>query len=473
MKNILPFFLLAALAFVSACAKPLESLEPQASKAADQITCDDAQSALFDVAYASLIDLKTIPQKSELVALFEKVIAEKQLPIQSDLILKIVEDFYQVILNQSATDTQSLLQKVAAAEIGSRVDAEAEQVQKDLANIQTQWKKIVAESGASCPRNGEVANTTTTTVGTRTNHPIVSGANKTLGVAYQSCEAVRKPAMTAATPNLQGISIVGTHPDGVGRKRVVGDLPALLRTDYYLKDFQLAANCKDVRKSPLIYDYGGKPNTPSSGTSMDLFTNAGDGTTVLGIDCSGYVFTSIATAGLKLDPAKKLKPVLVHGINAVMYKEPVQNGMPCFDKISVGTVGTLKAGDIGAKSGHIVIVESVGEDPLGISKATTEAQCNAITAKNFDFVVAQSSPSKEGVGINKYVAKDYLQESEGMKVGFEKYAREACKAKLKNTNVILSGQEVQVIRHKMTAACMDQPIQLVGEACVSSCSASF
>lgn len=470
MKNILPFFLAAATAFVTACAKPFEALEPQASKAVEQITCDHAQSALYDVVYASLIDLQTVPQKTELVDLFSRVIESKKLSVPSDLLLKMVEDFYQVILSQSASDAQSMLQKVAAAEIGSQENAEAEQVQKDLSEIQARWKSVVQESGAECPR--ETVETTTTTVRSR-NHPIVSGANKTLGVAYQSCEAVRKPAMTVQTPNLQGISITGTHPDGVGRKRVIGDLPALLRTDYYIKDFQLGANCKDIRKSPLIYDYGGKPHTPSAGTSMDLFINAGDGTTVLGIDCSGYVFTSIATAGLKLDPNKKLKPVLVHGINAVMYKEPVKNGMPCFEKISVGTVGTLKAGDVAAKSGHIVIVESVGADPLGISNATTEAQCNALTSKNFDFIVAQSSPSKEGVGINKFVAKDYLLESAGMRTGFEKYAREACKAKLKNSNVTLTGQEVQVIRHKMTAACIDQPVQLVGEACVSSCSASF
>lgn len=470
MKHAILFLFLTLMA----CSRSLEQLQPKAEIAVNRWACGDFQSALFDVVYVALIDLKTIPTKTEFVQLFESILLEKKSNIHREEFLKTVEEFYETIISQSHEGVDSMLQKVAAAELGSQENEEAQKVQRDLNIIKQRWSEIVIQNQGQC--DSATAQTKTLSLKTHAStgfakNPVSYGAEKILAVAYQSCEALRRPAMVSETPVTEGIAIVGTAPDGVGKKRVIRDLPALLRSNYYLQDFDSSTQCKDIRQSPLIYDYGGKPSTPTSRNILDVFTNAGNGTGVLGVDCSGYVFSAIATAGLKLDPNRKLKPVLVHGINAVLYKEPEQNGMPCLTKIAVGIEGTLRAGDIVAKTGHVLIIDSVGVDPLGIKKALTIEQCNQITSSSFDFIVAQSSPSKNGIGINKFVGKDYLGESPTMKVGLEKYARTACKAKLKGENILLSGQDIQVVRHKLTAECMDDPIPLVGEACVAGCTA--
>ena len=64
-----------------------------------------------------------------------------------------------------------------------------------------------------------------------------------------------------------------------------------MATNYYYQGVNQGSSCKDIRKFPLIYDYGGKPNTDSG--TLNFFVNSGDGTSVLGIDCSGYVFSAI------------------------------------------------------------------------------------------------------------------------------------------------------------------------------------
>lgn len=451
-----------------ACSRSFESLQPKADEAVSRWACSDLQSSLFDVAYAALIDLKIVPTKTDFVQLFDRNLAERPtVDFNREEFKKNIGDFYEIILNQTHDSVPMMLQKIAAAELGSQEDEQAREVQKDLARLKQRWSEVVIANQGQCASLSKK----TLIKKESFKNSVTYGALKTFATAYQSCEVISKPAMVFETPGVKGIAIIGTSPDGAGRKRIIADLPALLLSDYYLQDFSLKPQCRDVRKSPLIYDYGGKPDTPTSQNVLDLFTNSGSGTAALGIDCSAYVFTVIASAGLKLDPERKLKPVLVHGINAVLYKEPQQNGMPCLEKIRVGENGTLKAGDIAAKVGHVLILDSVGADPLGIGKATTVDQCNRLTSDGFDFVVVQSSPAKNGIGLNKFVGKDYMLESPAMKSGFEKYAREACKARLKGQDVLISGQEVQLVRHKLTAECIDEPVQLVGEVCVQECAA--
>lgn len=489
-KCCIKCLLALAIVLLVGCSKPLESLQPKAEQAVQRWACDDLQSSLFDVAYAALIDLKTIPTQAEFLKLFEGISSQKKTEFDQVEFLKTIGDFYEIILSQSHDGVESMLEKVAAAELGSQENAEAQKVQRDLSAVKQRWLEAVAKNQGKCepsvdnnveiPEKGpEGAPTENPGAKAKENlkkvinqNSIVYGAAKTLATAYQSCEASNKLPMNSETPEVQGIGIIGSFPGGMGQMRVIQNLQELLRSNYYFQRFQPSEKCIDVRKSPLIYDYGGKPYTPTAKNVINLFINAGLGTAALGIDCSAYVFTAIAAAGLKLSPEKKIKPILVHGINAVLYKEPEKNGMSCFEKISVGEAGTLRAGDIAAKKNHVMIIQSVGADPLGIAKAKTAVQCSQITSRNFDFVVAQSSASKNGIGINRFVAKDFLKESYVMRTGLEKYAQAACNARLQGRNILISGLEVQVIRHKLTASCIEQPIELVGESCVSDCLAN-
>jgi hypothetical protein len=299
------------------------------------------------------------------------------------------------------------------------------------------------------------------------------GMRWSFATAYQTCSAVRKPAMTVSTPNVQGISIIGTHPDGVGFKRKISNVDQLLNSHYYYKGETPAPQCHNFLQSPLIYDYGGKPN-PVNSTTLDFFSNAGSGQTVLGTDCSGLVFSAIATAGLRVKSSKTLEARNVLGLSSSMFLEPDKNGLTCFDYVSMNKNQTIFPGDIAAVNGHVLMVGETGVDPLGISKITNRNSCSNITAEDFNFEVWQSSPDKDGIGINRFKASDYVKwGSSKMRNGFVAYAIEACKAKFDGTTVKPRPSTFSLIRHKGTSDCRATRITLAKESCIQECTGLF
>ena len=301
--------------------------------------------------------------------------------------------------------------------------------------------------------------------------PEIYGARRVLATAYQSCDVMKLQPMTESTPNVAGIKVVGRHPSG-GNRRQIASLPQLVGSDYYIKGQTLAKNsCFEVRNSPLIYDFGGKPYTSSQNTKvLDMFKNAGTGEAVLGIDCSAYVFSSLMAAGLKTDPSREMKGSLVLAYGSGAFKEPQSNNMKCLQKISVTKTASIAAGDIVAINGHVVMIDEVGADPFGLKKITKSADCTTakLSAKNFDFVIAQSSPSKSGIGINRFAARDYLDTSTTIKLGLQAYAVAACRAQY-GLAANLNSPSLSVVRHKRTAECKMAPLELAKQECTDSC----
>jgi hypothetical protein len=487
MQKIL---LLSVLIALVSCRQNFSSVDPAVENSIANVTCPQSESYLYDVLYKSLVDLNEVPSEKELRDAFERALgASAKWHADESQFLNLVSEFYQILLKVPSASPQDLLQKVTAAEIGDQSNDDSKQVQAQLQQFKIKWKQYTSQLDVECPTNPpavippepETETPTTPTPTTPTVPPVDSVATKNvlsvsaravLVTAYQNCAAVRVPALTQSTQDVQGISRVGVHSDGIGAKRQITDLGALLRTDPYLSSVETNSSCQNVRSNPPIYDYGGKPYTTADANSkLDLFKNAGTGTSVLGIDCSAFVFSAIASSGLKLDPDQKMKAIFVHGISSTMYMNPADNGMRCLSKVKMGVSGTLKEGDIVAISGHVFLIDSVGKDPLGISKAQTSAQCADLTASGFDFVIIQSSPSKNGVGINRYRGADYLAEEPTIRKGFEAYAKQACLAKYQKTDVLMKAENFQIIRHSQASNCKDQRIALVGESCAQACSA--
>ncbi len=482
MQKIL---LLSVLISLVACRQNFSSVDPAVENSIANVTCPQSESYLYDVLYKSLVDLNEVPSESELRGAFEKALGtSSQWHADDSQFLDLISEFYQILLKMPATNPQDLLQKVTAAEIGDQSTDDSKQVQDQLQQFKAKWKQYTSQLDMECPAtppaavpsDPETESTTTTTFpsgqNAATRNVLSVSARSVLVTAYQSCGAIRVPALTKATPDVQGISRVGVHADGIGAKRQITDLNAFLRTDPYLSVLDTSASCQNVRSNPPIYDYGGKPYTTSDANSkLDLFKNAGTGTSVLGIDCSAFVFSAIASSGLKLDPDQKMKAIFVHGISSTMYMNPTDNGMRCLSKVKMGVSGSLQEGDIVAIKGHVFMIESVGKDPLGISKAQAAVQCATLTSSGFDFVIIQSSPSKNGVGINRYRGADYLSEEPTIRKGFEEYAKQACLAKFQKTDVLMKADNFQIIRHNQASNCKDQRIALVGESCAQTCSA--
>ncbi len=300
----------------------------------------------------------------------------------------------------------------------------------------------------------------------------VFGSRWTFATAYQSCQSVALPDMDTQTPELQGIKITGKHSDGVGSKREIASLSQVQNTHPYIKTVtSYGEGCFNVRSNPLIYDYGGKPyGTTAADSPIDLFKNNGSGTKVLGIDCSGYVYTSMATAGLRLKSGRALKASDSWAWGSGSYVDPEKNGLTCLSRISVTPTGSLKAGDIVAVYGHVLLIDKAGADPFGISSVRTAEECSKINYTGFDFTVAQSSPSKGAVGINFFDARVYLPTSSKMQEGLEKYAYYACLAKVNGKTYTPNLGTLSVVRHKGTSECLAPRVALARESCIQSCS---
>ncbi|HEX4926056.1 MAG TPA: hypothetical protein VFV50_18325, partial [Bdellovibrionales bacterium] len=291
-------------------------------------------------------------------------------------------------------------------------------------------------------------------------------------VSYQSCQAQSQPALTDDVGDVRGISIIGDHPAG-GKKRVISDLNAYVSSNYYLKAITETSNrCLPIKKNPLIYDFGGKPHANSAENSkLDFFKNAGSGTETLGVDCSGFVFSALATSGLKLKKDGRLKAISVFGVSARMYMAPKENGLTCIEPVKLTATNVLRRGDIIAQSGHVVMVDTAGADPFSVGGIEKAEDCTGarLSPRRFDFVIVQSSPTKGGIGINKIRAADYLQENTKMANGLREYAVAACKARFGVSHTVKTTDAV-IVRHAGTSECMDTRVPLQNEECVASCS---
>lgn len=305
----------------------------------------------------------------------------------------------------------------------------------------------------------------------QTTSPAVIGLRKAFATAYQSCESLQLKPMTSDVPDVEGVENNGRYPNSVtGHYVKITDPQAVARTHYYIKESRPAPGCLDVKSYPMVYDYGGKPNTKDG--DLNYWKTSNGGSPGLGIDCSGYVFTSLAAGGLRLKSGKALKVGEVHQYPARMYVHPDQSGFTCLEPKKMGISGTLKPGDILASDYHVAMVESVGPDPLGLKR---HPDCVSINYRDFDFVIAQSSPDQNNIGINKYEAREYLSSFSTFlfRWGLERYAREACEAQRKKANVVTAIKYFGISEHTMTESCLQDALPLRGESCIQACPEIF
>lgn len=506
---------MSASVLLAACGQQYPAaINGMASQTVSDIACKNQQleEKLYDGLKSYLIEQKTIPTANELKSAMRtqvdqlaqnnpRMTSAQVARLQGDLDSLVDSLLSEAPQGERVETPEQLLGLLSGIDVGDRSTTFRAYIQDRVRSNFNQLSVTVKAMDLECPSTDSSSGTTTaeggsTTAPVETSTPqieanpdyayhrkqaiaagvplAVFGERWALATAYQSCISLEIPALDNSVPDIKGIAITGKHSDGVGNKRSIASLTQVQATHPYLNQVtSYGSGCFNVRQNPLIYDYGGKPYATTSKTSpIDLFKNSGDGTSVLGIDCSGYVYTSMATAGLRLKEGRALKASDSWAWGSTSYVEPASNGLTCLSKITVTPSVSLKAGDIVAVPGHVIIIDKVGADPFGIAKAQSSSDCSKLTSDDFDFTVAQSSPSKEGVGINHSLAKDYLPTSEKMKAGLQKYAYYACLAKFNAKNYTPSLGTLSVVRHKGTTACTDTRVVLSRESCIQSCSSS-
>ncbi len=501
---------------MTACApQGYEAIEGMASQTVDDIACKDQklEEKLWDGLKTFLIEQKSIPQaadlKSALHDQLDKLAQDNSQLTTADLkrIQADLDNLVETLLSEApngerVATAEDLLLLLSAIDVGDRSTVFRSYMQTKVRSQFGKLEKTVqsfdlncntssgSEGGDKAPTTGSEKNpetgpaTSTEEVAAERNYEFhkqqalqsgdslaVFGGRWAFASAYQSCQSLQAPSMNAQTPDIEGVKITGTHSDGIGSKRMIASLSDVQRTHVYIKDLStVAQGCFNVRSNPLIYDYGGKPyGTTASNSPIDFFKNNGSGTSVLGVDCSAYVYSSLATAGLRLKEGRALKASDSWAWGSRSYLEPANNGLTCLAKIKVTPQESLKAGDVVAVSGHVLLIDKVGSDPFGIKSVSKESDCSKLASNVFDFVVAQSSPSKGGIGINYFEARDYLPTSDKMRTGLEKYAYYACLAKFNGKTYTPSLGTLSIIRHKGTTACIAPRVPIAKEACIQEC----
>ena len=153
-----------------------------------------------------------------------------------------------------------------------------------------------------------------------------------------------------------------------------------------------------------------------------------------------------------------------------MFADPGANGLSCLAPVTMNKNLWLQSGDIVALPGHVFMIDQVGSDPFGLQGILSKSQCTPqlIRVANFDFSVIQSSPSKGGVGINRILAKDYLETSDKFREAFVDFAVRTCKAKFGEKPGLAKGIAT-ITRHLGTPECFDREIALARESCLRNC----
>ncbi len=307
----------------------------------------------------------------------------------------------------------------------------------------------------------------------RNTHPLVYGAKKVMATAYQSCSVLDLPLMNNQQETI-GVHVQSKHSNNRGYQRNISNLKEVNQSHYYLSQLNIPENtqCLNIHASPLLYDYGGKPST--SMDSINLFQNSGSGSQILGVDCSGFVSTAMATAGLRVKQKMSIRPIHVKGINSWMIKNARQNQLSCLEKQNISRQNPLQPGDIIASNNHVVIVDMTdeNEDSFSLARINSSDNCHSskIKTKLFNFSIIQSSIHNNSVGINRMHIVESLSLMDNAFInGLKRVASRACYEIFgidnhKNIN------EISILRHTIhEPSCRDREIYLERQECLQSC----
>jgi hypothetical protein len=487
-KSYLKIAFSIPLLAIQACSSSLSS-QDVARLALEVGSCDTFETLFHDKLQSSFQKTNELPDVDDVVTDFEEAIKGKLLETEVDEV-KLREmknnlrSLYSIIVSEAEKDpslkdlVKLEYQTHENQDLQNKYNLSLNSYVENLKSQNDNCNPLAVEDIQPVEEEGETEEAREPLpfyeeLKAKTN-PAQYGAIKSFSVAYQSCTAHSQKPIDNSSERLEGVTRIGTHPAG-GGIRVITDKNDVLRTHPYIVNNRVPASsrCADPEANPKIYDFGGKPYaTSDENSTLNYFIDSGTGSKEFGVDCSGYIFTALMSAGLKLATNKPLRARGVYATPARAWKN-LGSSMNCFAKVKAGeTTDVIKPGDIFASQGHIFIINKVGEDPLGVKRTIDRGEsCNSITHDDFDFTLFQSSPTNGAIGLNHMDGAYYLSGSSTMRLGFEKFARIHCNNLKNGTVQTPSISEASLIRHKMTPSCMEERvIELDYESCLERCS---
>lgn len=389
------------------------------------------------------------------------------------------KEFYQDVKYLSSVEKNSNLPELISL---LKVEDTDTPTRKDLVikykNKVNEISRNMQSMGYTCPTDGSdntdlggsdpkpAPGVITPTARELVTNDLIASMRKVLAVTYQSCEVLDRKPLNKDDKNIQGITEECCH-EGGGKIRHIDSLSQVQATHPYLQT-TYGKQCVNIRKNPLIYDFGGRPAfTRGSTGRLNFFINYG-GSEVLGYDCSAMVYTVVMGAGFRLKENKMFVASDVVAAQSRQFLDPDSKGWSCLDSVdfTTDTEEPLLEGDIASMDGHTFMIYRTGKDPYGIDNLT---DCKKIDSQNFDFDLMQSSPSKDGVGINVYSGKDYLLTNDTMEKGFVEYAKNYCERKKNAATKKIKLSYFSLVRLSTKTSCRMPSVAFENESCVQSC----
>lgn len=245
--------------------------------------------------------------------------------------------------------------------------------------------------------------------------PVAIGARKFLATLFQSCDALNNDS-TLQIQNGQNNKVKITKLAGVSRRNGNTGPRRIINREKYieshptLKQLKIKKDaglyppsgraCADALNNPPVYGYGSKANINRKG-EIELTTlgpgNSGkngariyDGVTPQAIDCSGLVSSILAMQGLKISPKHNDK-AQIYSTSMFKNQANAKTSETCLNHARFRGMESLLTGDlINVGGSHIVVVDSIGEDPLGIKKHSRTKTCKDLSVNSLDFTYIHS-----------------------------------------------------------------------------------
>lgn len=313
-------------------------------------------------------------------------------------------------------------------------------------------------------------------------HPAAIGARKLLASYYQSCSALDK-AIDQNTPRLRGVETVRSY--GAQKGVAGGKLRRLYNTQSYVESHSILKDlkndpqypgpqCRDVTQQPPLYGYGS--TAVARGGELKIF-QAGAGVVrssepSAAIDCSDFISVALASQGLKTG----FKTPPYERLTTTGFAQRMKAKNSCLAPSVVSPDDPIRPGDMINLSGsHIVMVDSVGSDPMGIDKHLRSNSCDKITPKDFNFTYIHSGAIKNSYGPSRVKAS--MHRSGVMWTSMALVARKLCVQKSRDQNGYLDSKalglssRMSLIRHKThVPECVgEKSMKIEGEQCISGC----
>ena len=316
-------------------------------------------------------------------------------------------------------------------------------------------------------------------------HPVAKGARKLLASFYQSCKAVDFP-IQYGQESTKGL-VSGSMIDGEssyfngGKMRKLNNPELFANTHPVLSVLKQEENypgpqCRDASEQPPIFAYGSR-KYPTRGSDEIKIFSKGKGVTnssapASGIDCSSFVSVALAAQGLKVSKDQNgFRDLTTKSLHSVS-----SSTKSCLDHIQVNPEETLKAGDIiNTSSSHVVIIDSVGKDPLGIEKYYKAGNCNGISPKDFNFTYVHSGAMRNSIGPSRVQAN--YHRSGIIWNNLTVMAKRLCHDKLAGNNSARDSRmqgmndTFSLLRHQSeNPECVsDKKYKIQGEECINDC----